>query len=148
FYNLQTLTPKKLARDFMVSTLKIGCFARDRFRHELSIFSMLGFISGRVKQMRGKSPSTLKGPTKVDIELTNRCNLRCPMCWFYGQNGIGDKYCDSELKTEEVLDLIDQLASSKPHLYFGGAEPSLRRDFLAILAHAKRRGLSLSCPTN
>jgi radical SAM protein with 4Fe4S-binding SPASM domain len=148
FFNLQTLTPKKLARDFMASTLKIGCFAKDRFRQELRISYILGFISGRVKQMRGKSPSTLKGPTSVDIELTNRCNLRCPMCWFYGQNGIGDRYRDSELKTEQVLDLIDQLAAGKPHLYFGGAEPFLRRDFLAILTHVKRCGLSVAFTTN
>jgi radical SAM protein with 4Fe4S-binding SPASM domain len=52
------------------------------------------------------------------------------------------------MKTEQVLDLIDQLAASKPWVYFGGAEPFLRRDFLAILAHVKRRGLSVSFTTN
>jgi len=90
-----------------------------------------------------------KGPTSVDIELSNRCNLRCKMCWFHGENGIGDRYRNSEMTTAEILELINQLAKYKPHnIYFGGGEPFIREDFLEIVAHVKSVGLQASFTTN
>ena len=89
-----------------------------------------------------------KGPTSVDIELSNRCNLRCKMCWFHGENGIGDRYQNSEMATEEILELINQLATYRPHIYFGGGEPFIREDFLTIMAHVKSFGLPISFTTN
>lgn len=89
-----------------------------------------------------------KGPTSVDIELSNRCNLKCQMCWFHGENGIGNRYRNSEMPTEEILELIDQLSSYKPHIYFGGGEPFIREDFLTIIAHAKSFALPVSFTTN
>ena len=89
-----------------------------------------------------------KGPTSVDIEVTNRCNLKCKMCWFHGENGIGDRYRDSEMTTEEILELINQLAAYRSHVYFGGGEPFIREDFLAILAHVKSLALPISFTTN
>ncbi len=89
-----------------------------------------------------------KGPRSVDIELSNRCNLRCRKCWFHGESGIGDRYRSTEMATEEVLRLIDQLAAYKPHLYFGGGEPLIRDDLLGVLAHAKSKSLSTSLTTN
>jgi radical SAM protein with 4Fe4S-binding SPASM domain len=89
-----------------------------------------------------------KGPTSVDIELTNRCNLRCKMCWFHGEHGTGDRYRDSEMETGTILELINQLAAYRPHVYFGGGEPFTRGDFLTILAHAKSVALPLSLTTN
>ena len=41
-----------LLRHVMVSLLKIGCFTKDRFNHELRICHILGFLSGRMKQRR------------------------------------------------------------------------------------------------
>lgn len=89
-----------------------------------------------------------KGPTCVDIELSNRCNLRCKMCWFHGENGIGDRYRHSEMTTAEIIDLINQLAPCRPHIYFGGAEPFIREDFIEIVTHVKRSILPISFTTN
>lgn len=44
-----------LLRDVIVSLLKIGCFTKDRFNHELRICHILGFLSGRMKGMLKKS---------------------------------------------------------------------------------------------
>jgi radical SAM protein with 4Fe4S-binding SPASM domain len=89
-----------------------------------------------------------RGPKVVDIELTNRCNLHCARCWFYGESGVGDKYRDSELSTQEVLGLIDQLSKYRPVLYLGGAEPFIRQDLLIILEYIQSRGLSFFFTTN
>lgn len=87
-------------------------------------------------------------PIFVDIELSNKCNLRCKFCWFHGENGVGNKYKDSELTTEEVFLLINQLSKFKPIIYIGGSEPFIRKDFLSILAHIKRRDLNVAFTTN
>jgi radical SAM protein with 4Fe4S-binding SPASM domain len=89
-----------------------------------------------------------KGPVSVDIELSNRCNLRCKMCWFHGESGVGDRYRNSEITTVEVLELINQLAAYRPTLYFGGGEPFIREDFLEILSHANSLALSTGFTTN
>lgn len=89
-----------------------------------------------------------KGPSFVDIEVSNRCNLSCAKCWYHGENGIGDRYLDSEMTTVEILELIDQLALYKPHVYFGGGEPFIREDFLTIMAHAKCFALPIALTTN
>jgi radical SAM protein with 4Fe4S-binding SPASM domain len=87
-------------------------------------------------------------PRVIDLELTNRCNLSCRMCWFHGENKIADRHHDRELSTEEVLQVIDQAAQFGSVIYFGGAEPSLRPDFLEIIEYAKASGLVVSFTTN
>lgn len=87
-------------------------------------------------------------PAAIDIELTDRCNLHCSVCWFHGEHGVGDRFAGAELGTDEVIALIDQVASYKPSLYFGGGEPLLRPDFLDILIRARSHGLPAAFTTN
>ena len=87
-------------------------------------------------------------PSLVDIELTNRCDLHCKMCWFYGTSGVGDKYQGVELATNEVFGVIDQIYKHKPQIYLGGAEPLLREDLFVILEYISTHGLGVSFSTN
>ncbi len=87
-------------------------------------------------------------PAQVDIELSNRCNLRCKMCWFHGENGRGDQYEGDELTTGEVFGIVDQLAPYNSHIYIGGAEPFIRKDFLMVLKHIKSKNMSVAFTTN
>jgi GT2 family glycosyltransferase len=48
-------TTGKILRHIIVSLLKIGCFTKDRFDHELRICHILGFLSARMKRMHIKS---------------------------------------------------------------------------------------------
>ncbi len=110
-------------------------------------------ISSDLRRLTRLLPCILSGfrahaPRIIDLELTNRCNLRCRMCWFYGESGIGDKHRGRELSTDEVFRLIDQVSNLKSAIYLGGAEPLLRRDFFEILDYIKARGLSVSFTTN
>ena len=54
-FKVNSLTSTKMLRDFSASVVKIGCFAKDRFNHELRICFILGFLLGRMKQMGMKS---------------------------------------------------------------------------------------------
>jgi len=70
------------------------------------------------------------------------------MCWFHGENGTGDRYRGSELKTGEVFGLVDQVAPYKPKIYIGGSEPFIHKDFLLVLEHIKSRDIKVSFATN
>ena len=96
------------------------------------------------------SSSRCDGPRQVDIELSNRCNLRCGMCWFHGEGGVGDLYQGQELSTGEVFILVDQLAQYNPEMqiYMGGGEPYIREDFPLVLRRLRSRNLSVSFTTN
>jgi len=87
-------------------------------------------------------------PRVIDLELTNRCNLRCRMCWFYGESGVGDTHRGKELSRGDIFRVIDQAVEFNSIMYLGGAEPLLRRDFFEILDYIKARGLVVSFTTN
>lgn len=87
-------------------------------------------------------------PKLIILELTNKCNLACNMCWFHGEQGIGDLYRGLELTTDEVIDVIKKLAPYRPYIYLGGSEPFVRKDILLILENIKKYKLSVSFTTN
>ena len=99
-------------------------------------------------EKRLQFPSLRRRPTFVDIELTNRCNLRCRMCWFHGTHGIGDRYSTSEMMTGEIFSLINQLAVYRPSIYIGGGEPLIRDDFVPIAECIKNFRLPMAFTTN
>lgn len=74
------------------------------------------------------------GPTHVDFNVTNGCNLACTHC----HSASGAKL-PAELCTEEVLDVLDQLhALGVMRVAIAGGEPFIRRDIVDILEHACR----------
>lgn len=86
-------------------------------------------------------------PMAIDLELTNRCNLACGMCWFHGSRGLGDRYVNQELSLSEVCCLLDQIGSGSK-IYLGGGEPFMRHDIMDILSEIKRRRHTVSFATN
>ncbi len=76
-------------------------------------------------------------PTSVHIDLTYRCDLDCEHCYL-------DRKGDwPELRTEELLDLIDQAAAlGVMQLTWSGGEPFARPDFEQLVEHASRHGIS------
>jgi MoaA/NifB/PqqE/SkfB family radical SAM enzyme len=76
------------------------------------------------------------------IELTYRCNLRCPMCYQRRQEqelGIGGGGLrEGELSLEEIQGLIGQMPRWALIIFTGG-EPFVRRDILPILEYASRK---------
>lgn len=77
------------------------------------------------------------------IDLTNRCNLNCPVC-FANANNPNVPYI-YEVSTEQVRSMIDNLASNKPippsALQFSGGEPTLRDDLPELIRYAFARGI-------
>ncbi len=83
-------------------------------------------------------------PTRLVLDVTRRCNLRCSMCRTWEVPSAG------EMSSSEILAIIDQL----PRLCWldvTGGEPFLRRDAETLLPEIAVRGRALEVlhfPTN
>ena len=87
-------------------------------------------------------------PYTGSIELTHRCNLKCMHCYLGDQRSIA-KGSGRELDAEPWIDIIDQIVEAQClDLLITGGEPMLRKDFLEIYAHAKRRGMIVTVFSN
>jgi radical SAM protein with 4Fe4S-binding SPASM domain len=86
----------------------------------------------------------------VNIELTVRCNLRCRMCWWWGENGAAfdmakkrSAMMTHELSTREIFDVVDQLVAHGPSFYLSGGEPFMRSDAVEIIEYISGKGMSV-----
>ena len=73
----------------------------------------------------------------VLLELTKRCNLRCPVC-FASAGGSGD------LSLGEIAGLYDMLMSrgGPYNIQLSGGEPTMRDDLPEIVRLGRERGFS------
>ncbi|MBI5887579.1 MAG: radical SAM protein [Deltaproteobacteria bacterium] len=74
------------------------------------------------------------------IDLTNRCNMTCPVC-FANANAAGYLY---EPPFDDVMSMLQCLVNQKPvranMVQFSGGEPTVRPDFLEIIRRASQMG--------
>jgi Fe-coproporphyrin III synthase len=104
----------------------------------------------RYGRQSGKLPSHLlhysedKKPVVVWTS-THRCNLHCAHCY---SNSFDHAY-DGELKTEEMLDIVDGLADfGCPVLLISGGEPMKREGVFDVAQRASDRGMRVVFSTN
>lgn len=76
------------------------------------------------------------------IDVTNRCNLRCPVCFANAANS-GRLY---EPTKEEVRQMLKNLRNLKPFptpaIQYAGGEPTVRKDLVELIAMAKEEGFT------
>ena len=74
------------------------------------------------------------------IDITNRCNLKCPVC-FANASAAGYVY---EPTKEQVTGMLENLRATKPvpatALQFSGGEPTIRNDLFDLVRKAKDLG--------
>ena len=71
------------------------------------------------------------------IEITNRCNLRCPVCFADAGEGF-------DLSLTQINAMLDQLVATEGNpemVQFSGGEPTLHPDIVACVAAARERGV-------
>lgn len=86
----------------------------------------------------------LRFPTRVSINITQKCNLECKHC--LSSSGRADP---DELTTKELFVFIDQLEEAgKPTLSIGGGEPLMREDLFEVMAYARKKNIPVSVVTN
>jgi len=90
--------------------------------------------------------SDATGPLQITLFPTNRCNLRCRICW---QRELEvDK---AELSEDRLLRLVDECADAgvREWLIVGGGEPMLRAETVIRMAERiRRRGMNGSLQSN
>lgn len=76
------------------------------------------------------------------IDVTNRCNLRCPIC-FANAAKAGVLY---EPTQDEIRQMLKNLRNLKPHptpaIQYAGGEPTVRKDIVELIAMAKEEGFT------
>ena len=75
----------------------------------------------------------IKIPYSAQIELTLRCNGKCPFCSIHS---LSESDLGVDMSTKQIKQLIDQLADMGVQaLSFTGGEPTLRRDLPELIYH-------------
>ncbi|MDO5859503.1 tetraether lipid synthase Tes [Methanobrevibacter sp.] len=76
------------------------------------------------------------------IDVTNRCNLKCPVC-FANAAAAGYLY---EPTMEEIRQMLRNLRNLKPHpcpaIQYAGGEPTVRKDIIDLIKMAKEEGFT------
>jgi len=91
-------------------------------------------------------------PRAVTLQLTEACNLRCKMCYYWGETGCySNAESGSKPKTldfELLKKVIDFLAPAKPFYSLFGGEPLLYPELEELILKVKGLGSVIDTPTN
>ena len=81
-------------------------------------------------------------PLSAMIEVADRCNEACVHCYqVQGQKG--------EMSTDELRRVMDELSElGVIFLTISGGEPTLRKDFLELVEHARKRRFAVKIYSN
>lgn len=112
-----------------------------KFSHEGT-----GFENPRTKTVKdcpfdcGPCPQHKSHTVLSIIDVTNRCNLSCPVCFAFA-GAVGYVY---EPTYEQIGEMLDNLRNNRPvpanAIQFSGGEPTLRKDLPEIVKMAKAKG--------
>lgn len=75
------------------------------------------------------------------IDLTNRCNKRCPIC-FANAAVTGYIYEPTFEQVQQMMELLRKEIPPCPAIQFSGGEPTIRKDFVDIVKLAREMGFS------
>lgn len=84
----------------------------------------------------------LSSPCLAQMDLTNKCNMKCPVC-FANANASGHMY---EMTYDEIVMRMQELRDLRPHpcsaIQFSGGEPTIHPDFLRVVTKAGEMGFT------
>lgn len=84
-----------------------------------------------------------KRPRLVELELTQSCNLRCPLCFMSAEGNRETKDADLSLKEiEQQLKAISDQVGPQTSLQLTGGEPTIRKDLIDIVRLCRQAGFS------
>ncbi len=91
-------------------------------------------------------------PYQVSLHLTEACNLRCKMCYFWGETGryvnTGDREKPKSLDIDRLKRLVRELARARPNYELFGGEPLSYSHLEEIIRAIKEAGSPVEAPTN
>jgi radical SAM protein with 4Fe4S-binding SPASM domain len=99
--------------------------------------------------MNSGKPLQAQSPSWVVLQLLEECNLRCAMCYEWGETGA---YRDhgrlAALELEIALKVIGECLPARPRFELFGGEPLLYPGIWQVMAAVRDAGCALAFPTN
>jgi 7,8-dihydro-6-hydroxymethylpterin dimethyltransferase len=108
-----------------------------RLHHKLDEWNRRVFAAGSVLQDVDDEEN--KAPLLAVMDLTNRCNLRCPVC-FADVTGDNSYFLELETVRGMLRALVERKGQPCRHIQFSGGEPTLHPHFLEILKISRDLG--------
>lgn len=87
-------------------------------------------------------------PRWIVLQLMEACNLRCRMCYEWGEAGTYHRRTSARLELGLVRRLIRDCAPGRPYFELFGGEPLLYPDIAEVVDLVGRSGCGLGIPTN
>jgi len=84
------------------------------------------------------------------IQLTHRCNLRCKMCFYYGEHGSIPNNSKEEMSIDEIIKLVKELKNYNPDIRFilTGGELFVRDDLEELFSFLNHEKIKYNIITN
>ncbi|MFA6268892.1 MAG: radical SAM protein [archaeon] len=80
-------------------------------------------------------------PKHIVIELTELCNLNCPMCWLHGISGTKKhQIIQKEITVKQICAFLDTIKKKPLYIRLTGGEPLTKPDFFQLLEFIKQKG--------
>jgi MoaA/NifB/PqqE/SkfB family radical SAM enzyme len=131
---LQTLATRRLVITFDKVDFTFDRLSRKRLKNWL--LTELSFLF--------KSEKVWAYPTHLQVEPSNKCNLRCPLCHV-----VTDSKPKGFLNFDDFKKLIDEIGDYLLFLHFWGwGEPFLNENFFSMVKYAKAKGIKIITSTN
>lgn len=88
-------------------------------------------------------------PRWIFLQLLESCNLRCRMCYEWGESGsYNEKAILSKLDMNVIKQIVESCSSVKPYYELYGGEPLLYPQLEEVLELITHYGSTLHMPTN
>lgn len=144
--NLSTTPNLPLAARY----IRLALRQRDPIRTNLRFWQQKKY---GVKRDIRRGDGVSGAPTRISLNLTRRCNLKCAMCIQHRHFGPPPEnlytYDPSrELSPEAWIAILREVAPFRPQVHITGGEPTLHKGLPEILAELSRLGLGVLLQTN
>ncbi len=87
-------------------------------------------------------------PQWITLQLIDACNLRCKMCYEWGENGSYHGRKSTLLKLEVVRKLVEDCSPAKPYYALFGGEPMAYPWLAEVVTSIRSAGSRVDMPTN
>lgn len=96
-----------------------------------------------------KLSDAIRAPSWITFQLLEHCNLRCRMCYEWGETGAYHaREKPASLELPLVLQTVDECLPGKPLFEFFGGEPLLYPGIFDVVTRIRDGGCQLAFPTN
>ncbi|MBB5441240.1 radical SAM protein with 4Fe4S-binding SPASM domain [Pedobacter sp. AK017] len=93
----------------------------------------------------------LKAPKWIVLQLVEKCNLRCKMCYQWGETGSYLDFKKENLKvlsTSVIKQIVDDCGPVKPYVGLYGGEPLMHPEVFEIIDYLKANQIKMYLDTN